>query len=167
MKKTFADKPRCAKAYEHSITSNSDKHIIRRNYPISMSKLDATRKALDEMLKLGIIEPSTSPYYNSLRIVDKKDGKVRPCLDALFINEYIDPEYEGPVLIDEPIRHSLGKTIFMTTDRKLGYYHIPLEKESKKHTAFVFDGKVYQFTRVPFGLKIAGNAFVRAMKKTI
>lgn len=84
-----------------------------------------------------------------------------------FINKYIDPEREVPVPINELIENHQDKTIFTTTDMTLGYYQIPLDKESRKYTAFVFDGKVYQFRRVPFGLKTAGNAFVRAMNKAI
>lgn len=79
-KNVFSDKPGCTKVYEHQINSTSEKHIIRRNYPVPIAKLEATRNAIDEILQLGIIEPSTNPYCNPLRIVDKKDGKVRPCV---------------------------------------------------------------------------------------
>ena len=33
--------------------------------------------------------------------------------------------------------------------------------------AFLFGSSMYQFTRVPFGLKVAGSAFIRAINKAL
>ena len=41
---------------------------------------------------------------------------------------------------------------------------MPLHRDSRPLTAFLFNISMYQFTRVPFGLKIAGSAFIRALK---
>ena len=43
------------------------------------------------------------------------------------------------------------------------YWQVPLAVESRKFTAFSFDGKLYQFKVIPFGLKTAGAGFMRVL----
>ena len=44
----------------------------------------------------------------------------------------------------------------------MGYWQILLDKESRPLTAFIFKGRMYQYARVPFGIKTAGRGFIRA-----
>lgn len=54
-----------------------------------------------------------------------------------------------------------------TLDMTQGYWQVPLAKESRPYTAFLFDGKLYHFTRIPFGLKTAGSGFMRAVRMAL
>ena len=56
---------------------------MQRSYPVPFSKRRAVQEELDRMLEGDIIERSISPYSNPLVVVNKKDGKVRLCLDAV------------------------------------------------------------------------------------
>ncbi|KAL7297212.1 hypothetical protein TKK_0009618 [Trichogramma kaykai] len=47
------------------------------------------------------------------------------------------------------------------------FYQIALAEESKKYCAFMFEGKVYEFNVVPFGLKISGSALIRGLDMVI
>lgn len=165
--KVFSGKPGRAKNYEHKINVKDSKAIIRKNYPIPITKLEKVRNRIKELKRENILEDSDSPHCNPLRIVEKKDGAIRVCIDGRFVNVVIESEHEGPPNIDDILQKHEGKKFFSTTDFPLGYYQIPLEKNSRKYTAFVFEGKSYQFTRVPFGLKTAGNGFVRAVNKAL
>lgn len=105
------------------------------------------------MLLLGIIEMSHSDFCSLLRII----------LDARFLNDIIVSDNESPPIIMEGLLQKFeGATFFSTTDLVMGYWQIPLAEECRKHTAFLFEGHLYQFTRVPFGLKTAGSGFIRA-----
>lgn len=53
------------------------------------------------------------------------------------------------------------------TDLASGYWQIRLYKDSRKYTAFLFDYKLYHFCRIPFGIKTAGSAFIRALNIAI
>lgn len=54
---------------------------------------------------------------------------------------------------------------FMTvTDFATGYWQIPLHVDSRKYTAFLYNSKVYQFCRLPFGLKTSGSIFIRVLR---
>ena len=119
------------------------------------------------MLRTGIIERLDSPYCNPLRIVVKNDKSVRLCLDACYINEIIESDHESPPLINELLQKFNGVTYMSTTDLATGYWQIPLHDSSRKYTAFLHNSKMYQFCRIPFGLKTAGSAFIRALNCAI
>ena len=44
-------------------------------------------KAIQELLELGLIIPSSSPYASSVVLVNKKDGTLRMCIDSRALNK--------------------------------------------------------------------------------
>ena len=55
------------------------------------------------------------------------------------------------------------KEAFYVLDFESAYHQIPLLAEDKIYTAFEADGKLYQFTCIPFGLTNAVAAFQQKM----
>lgn len=115
------------------------------------------------MLDEGVIERSNSPYCNPLRIVQKKDGRIRLCLDARHLNSVISGDNESPPLIAELLQKYHGVQYMTIIDLTHGYWQIPLAKASRQYTAFLNGSSLYQFCRIPFGLKTAGSGFIRAL----
>jgi len=69
--------------------------------------------------------------------------------------------------INEVLR-SIGKGRFISTfDAKSGYWQIPLVEEHRWLTAFVTHDELYEWLRMPFGLKNAGATFVRAVRSML
>jgi hypothetical protein len=48
---------------------------------LSPKELAEVEKQVAELLKLGLIEPSSSPYGAPVLFVGKKDGALRMCID--------------------------------------------------------------------------------------
>ena len=96
---------------------------------------------LKDMLDLGIISPSLSPWSSPLQLVRKKDGTLRPCGDFRRLTlQTIKDEYPLPNIFD--LQSNLaGKTVFSRIDLHKGFWQIELEmkdrqKNSNLHTSW-------------------------------
>ena len=57
---------------------------------------------------------------------------------------------------------------YMTSlDLTARYWQVPLAEVSRKYTAFLFNGKNYQFTRVPFGLNTSVASFIKCLDQVL
>ena len=82
----FTEKPGCTHL-EHTISVNTLKPIRVKPYPFPFSKVSTTEREVDQMLRLGVIEPSKSPYSSPLLLVKKADGTNRPVVDFRCLNK--------------------------------------------------------------------------------
>ena len=60
-----------------------------------------------------------------------------------------------------------GANCISSLDLNSAFLQIPLEKSSRQWTAFQFQNKVYQFTRVPYGFRNSLSAFIRALQTVL
>jgi len=153
--------------YEHSIKLNTKKPFIYKSYPVPIHYRVLVESEIDRLLKQRIIEKSDSEFCNSLRIVKKTNGQIRVCFDARMLNKYIEMDNESSSLINEILQKHEGVQYMISLDMRNGYWQISLDKNSRKFTAFIHNGSVYHFCRVPFGLKTAGSAFMRAIRNAL
>ena len=139
-------------------------HTCRR-VPFKLhARLQST---LDSMEANGIISKVDKPtdWVNSLVIVEKKDGSLRPCLDPTDLNKAIKREHYHSPSIDEITSKLCGKTIFSIVDLKNGYWAVPLDEESSYLTTFNTPFSRYRFHRLAFGLNSAAEVFQRTMER--
>ena len=54
-----------------------------------------------------------------------------------------------------------------TLDLQSAYHQIPISLEDRKYTAFEACGKLYQFTRLPFGITNGVSAFQRSINNIV
>ena len=69
--------------------------------------------------------------------------------------------------VDEQISAIAKGTIFSTLDLKSAYYQIPLCPDDRQFTALEADGKLYQYTRLPFGVANGVSFFQRIVNELI
>ncbi|CAG7732556.1 unnamed protein product [Allacma fusca] len=127
----------------------------------------ALRTAIRKMLAKGIIRPSHSSYINTVVPVIKKNGDIRLCLDADELNKFLMSVLTEPNPIKEVIFDNAGDKFFCTLDFTAGFWQLVLEEASCKFTAFQICGQVYEFTRLPYGLKISSGEFVHMINQVI
>lgn len=123
---------------------------------------------VEDMLKDGVIEPSTSPWISPIVMIRKSTGKFRFCIDMRKVNDAsIKDAYPLPRInaILEKLRHAKH---IITLDLYRGYWQVPLEAKSRPITAITVPGLgLFQFKVMPFGLHSAGETSQRLLDRVI
>lgn len=135
------------------IDTGDAKPFHRRPFPMSPYMQNILNKELDEMLKLGVIEPSQSPWCSPVLLVKKSNNEYRFCFDGRPLNEVTKHDcYPLPNV--ERILNSLRDAKYISSiDLRKAFWQIPLDPTSREKTAFSVIGRgQFQFVTMPFGL---------------
>jgi hypothetical protein len=105
----------------------------------------------------GMLVESRSAWNSPINLVGKKDGSTRITFDYRKLNNItIKDAYPLPN-IKEIFPRLAKATYFTKLDLSSGYYHVKLEPESRKYTAFGSEFGFYEYTVMPMGLKRSSN----------
>jgi len=122
------------------------------------------RQKLQKLLESGIVEPSCSPWAAAVVIAPKKaPGEWRFAIDYRKLNDVTKFDAYPMPRTDRGLELLNGSTYFTTIDLASGFYQVRLDDESKELTAILTPDCLFQFTRMPFGLKCAPATFQRLM----
>ena len=136
-----------------------------RQFRYSPQKMDIIDTQIRQLLRLGIIEPSNSAWRSPLVVVQKKDGKPRLCTDYRVLNMMTeDDTYPTPTARSLFLYMAYRKPIIFTCiDLLSGYHQCDLHPDSRKYSAFASPLGVYQWKRVPFGMRQSSWQFTKIM----
>ena len=163
----FEEKPGRTSLVEHQITLCEGAESRRRSYRIPERLLTTLKEEVDQMLAMGIIEPSKSEWCSPVVLVPKKDGSLRFCVDFRYLNSVSKFDSYPAPRIDDLI-DSLGSAKWLTTiDLVKGYWQVPLNKSVKELTAFRTPWGLFHFSVMPFGLHGAPATFQRLMDQVL
>ena len=152
---------------EHRIPLTTTTPVRSRPYAIPYSFRESLKMDVEEMLDIGIIERTDSPYASPLVVVQKRDGTNSVCVDYRKLNKcsLFDPE-PTPVAVD--IFALLSKAKYLSTlDLSKGYWQIPVAVEDIPKIGFVTPDGIYAFKLMPFGLLINPAATFNRMMRNL
>ena len=126
------------------------------------------QKHLKEMVEIGAIRKSNSPWASAVVLVRKKDGSLRFCIDLRHLNNRTIKDAYSLPRIEETLDCLNGAKIFTSLDLKSGYWQVEMEEESKPLTAFTVGPLgFFECERMPFGLTNAPATFQRLMESCL
>ena len=149
---------------EHSIDTGDAAPIKQRPRRVPLAFAKEEKKAIDDLLAMGVIRKSTSPWASPIILVRKKTGAVRPCVDYRRVNSLVKPDGFPLPRTQDCLDAVAGAQLFSTFDLTSGYFQIPLKEADKPKSAFVCKYGHFEMNRLPFGLNTSGNTFQRTME---
>ncbi|KAI2647664.1 Retrovirus-related Pol polyprotein from transposon 17.6 [Labeo rohita] len=159
----FSTRPGRTSIIEHDIRTPPGVIVRQRPYRVPEARRQAIEDEIQEMLKLGIIEPSRSAWSSPIVMVPKPDGSLRFCNDFRRLNEVSEFDSYPMPHVDELLER-LGRARFISTlDLTKGYWQVTLTKSAKPKTAFSTPSGHWQYRTLPFGLHGAPATFQRMM----
>jgi len=135
-------------------------------YRIPYAYRSAAKDVIDDLLSKGIIQPSNSSFRNPITCVKKKNGDVRLCGDFRALNAVTKTDAYTLPRIDD-IKNSIRGRVFSTLDLKDGFFQIPMNADSREYTAIETPWGLFEYVRMPFGLKNAPSTFQRFVDRVL
>lgn len=132
---------------------------------LSFVEKQALKNIIDDLLDKGIIRESESPYCSPIVLIPKKSGDYRLCIDYRYLNSFVSKNNFPLPLPDDHLDRLKDKKVFTKLDLKNAYYHVSMDPDSVKYTAFVTPFGHFEFLKMPFGLSTSPPTFARYISK--
>uniref|UniRef100_A0A8C2C586 ribonuclease H n=1 Tax=Cyprinus carpio TaxID=7962 RepID=A0A8C2C586_CYPCA len=159
----FSPQPGRTHVVEHDVRTPPGTIVRQWPYRVPEAQRHAVEEEVQEMLRLGVIEPSCSPWSSPIVMVPKPDGTLRFCNNFCRLNEVSEFDCYPMPRVNE-LLDRLGRAQFISTlDLTKGYWQVPLTDQAKLKTAFSTPSGHWQYRVLPFGLHGAPATFQRLM----
>ena len=111
-----------------------------------------------------MVVPCEGQYISKICLTPKPDGSQRLILNLKHFNQYVKTSH-FKIEDHRTVVKLIRKDCFLATlDLKDAYLLLPVNKQYRKYLRFVFEGTLYEYNAMPFGLNFAPLIFTKLMK---
>jgi hypothetical protein len=147
----------------HIRTEDGQVPIAVPMYGSSPAKRQVIDEQIDKWFEQGVIEPSISPWSAPV-VIAYRNGKPRFCVDYRKLNAATIPD-EFPIPRQSEILSAVsGAQVLSSLDALAGFTQLEVAEEDVEKTAFRTHRGLFQFRRMPFGLRNGPSIFQRVMQ---
>ena len=155
------------KDFKMRIQVSGSKIRAQAPYRSTPRKRALIREAIQRLKDLDVIRKSSSSVASPVVIVWQKE-KPRFCVDLREVNSKTEIDRYPIPRQDNIFARLKGAKYMSTLDAFVGYHQVELEEESRHLTAFITeDDGLWEYLRVPFGLKNAPAFFQRCIDEIL
>ena len=150
----------------HIPLRNGAQPVHKLPYRQSPQMREQMDKIIQNHLRQGIIEPTTSGEWASRAfLVKKPGGGYRMVADYRDLNAQTITQFLGVSRVDETLDEVGAKnpTIFSCLDLEQGFHQVAIAEEDRDKTAFLTYSGKFRYTTMPMGLKNAPKSFQSMM----
>ena len=151
-------------ATKHQVTHHIETTgppVYCRTRPLPPDKYARVKKEFETLLELGVCRPSKSAWASPLHVVPKKNGEIRVCGDYRRLNAITKPDRYPIPRLQEFTYVLHGQKVFSKIDLNRAYHQIPVEANDVEKTAVITPFGLFEFPKMCFGLRNAGQTFQR------
>ena len=136
--------------------------------PLSAPLQVELRRQITNLRELNVIRHSQQPFYSQVLLVNKPGPPPqakRLCIDFRELNLLLEG-MGWPLPNIQELLQRVGRTrgkYYTKIDYTSGYWQASLAEQSRWLTAFITFMGVYEWMRVPMGIKCAGSYYQQAM----
>jgi hypothetical protein len=140
--------------------------ILRPMFRYSPAEMEEMENQIQQLLELGYIQPSLSPFGAPVLFVKKpRSTELRMCFDYRAINRLTRRIAFPLPRIDEMLDHLTGAKVFSLVDLRQAYHQAKLLDSDVPKTSFRSPFGHYDYLTLSFGLVNAPSAFQSLMNK--
>ncbi|GBN55760.1 Retrovirus-related Pol polyprotein from transposon 17.6 [Araneus ventricosus] len=148
---------------QHEINLTDNLPVRQKPYRVPYALKDEMKKQINTLLDAGIIQPSSSAYSAPVMLVKKADGSHRLVADLRKLNEKTIPDNFPLPNLTEMVDMLSGAKYFSSMDLTSGFHQLKMHPSSAHLTGISTEFGLFEYTRMPFGLRNASSSFQRLM----
>lgn len=143
---------------------------VPKNPIFSIAEKQQIETSVQKLLNLKAVSqvlPSKDQFLSPIFLIPKPDGTKRLILNLKSFNKFVStPHFK--LEDNKTVVRIIEKGYFMASiDLKDAYFLVPVYKPHRKYLRFTFNGCVYQYNVMPFGLNCAPFVFTKLMKPVL